>query len=464
VIAAAAGLAAVGVALGAPRAGACPPVAPTGAPAPGDGAQRLNVVLIVTDDQRADTLAAMPNVQRMLAGHGVTFRNSFVTTPLCCPSRASLLTGQYAHTTGVYDNVRPWGGIEAFDDSSTLATWLQDAGYTTSLVGKYMNGYERFDRCHFPPGWSDWHAIAKRTSEFFYNFDINDNGDVTHIEDDPSDYSMSVLAERALTFLGDARPPFFLYLAVQQPHRPSTPAPGDIGSFESAPFPYDPSFNELDIADKPVLGDRERLSPDEVAYLDRQHERMMESLLSVDRTAASIVHLLEERGLLSHTVVILTSDNGFMLGEHRLVSKVWPYDASIRVPLVVRVPWSDGPSTDDRLVLNIDLASTIAELAGIEPGLPQDGRSLVPLLHGLDVPWRHDFLIEWLSPRTTPIVPPPFTAIRTRRYLYVKYETGERELYDHRTDSYEVENLADSAGTKAIRRRLAERLEELANS
>ena len=189
---------------------------------------------------------------------------------------------------------------------------------------------------------------------------------------------------------------------------------------------------------------------------------MLQSVRSLDRDVGRIVQALEERGVLDNTIVVFASDNGFLWGEHRLMSKTWPYEESIKVPLVIRTPWASGPVTDDRLVANIDLASTFAELAGTAPGIAQDGRSLVPLLRGQDVPWRHDLLIEWEGRNLAAAGGPTrYLALHGERYVFVEYESTWRELYDLDRDPYELENIAAEPSMLGLRRQMALRMHEL---
>jgi N-acetylglucosamine-6-sulfatase len=172
-----------------------------------------SIVLIVTDDQRADTLDVMPTVQSELADNGVTFTEAFVTNPLCCPSRASILTGQYSHSNGVFGNDPPNGGFAGFDDSATLATWLQAAGYRTALVGKYLNGYEG---TYVPPGWGEWHALSGGQS--YYDYELNENGVLGEYGSEPADYSTDVLSAKAAAFVRETSGPLFLFFAPLAPH------------------------------------------------------------------------------------------------------------------------------------------------------------------------------------------------------------------------------------------------------
>ncbi|MFN2589616.1 MAG: sulfatase, partial [Actinomycetota bacterium] len=391
---------------------------------------RPNVVVILTDDQRWDTLAAMPHVRSLLGGHGVTFKNAFVTTPLCCPSRAGLLTGRYSRNLGVYSDLPPNGGAESFDDTSTLATWLNDAGYTTGFVGKYLNDYQAI-REHIPPGWDEWTAIASQPAVNYYGFTLNENGSFVHYDRRPANYSTTVLGGIATRFLRTASPPFFLHVAPVAPHAPAIPAREDAGRIVTPFTEWSPSFNEADVSDKPWGDSHPRLSPAKVSQAGDRRERMLRSLLAVDRAVGEMARALAKRGQLDNTIIVFTSDNGYLLGEHRLSSKkIWPYEESIRVPLVIRTPWATKASVDSHLVLNIDIAPTLAELARVTPDVPPDGVILVPLLRGQSPPWRTAFIDEFLGrDQRFNGGPPPFVGVRTTRYLFVEYRTGWRELY-----------------------------------
>jgi arylsulfatase A-like enzyme len=436
----------------------------SGGRAPPRHVDRPNIVLIVTDDQRADTLRAMPHVRTLLGSHGVTFPNAFVTTPYCCPSRASILTGLYSHHTGVLSDSPPDGGAPAFDDRSTIATWLSHAGYETGFVGKYLNAYDRLGASYVPPGWDEWDAIASEPiASRYYGYTLNEDARlVTYGPTDP-DYSTTVLARSAVAFLRDARPPFFLELAPIAPHRPATPAPGDAGRTDAVALPRPPSFDEVDVSDKPWAGERPPLSDAGAGFLTSLRRSMLEALLEVDRSVAAIVQELRARDQLSNTVIAFTSDNGVLLGEHRLGGKLWPYEEAIRVPLVIRSPWIRRGVVDRRLALNIDLAPTFAALAGVTPRAPVDGRSFAPLLRGEATThrWRTAFEVEYLGDEHPTGSPPDYRAVRTTRYLYVRYENGWRELYDLKTDPFEIENLAEDPGRARRMRSLGARLERL---
>jgi arylsulfatase A-like enzyme len=207
---------------------------------------------------------------------------------------------------------------------------------------------------------------------------------------------------------------------------------------------------------------KDPLSPGAQAYINHVRIRQEESLLAVDRSVKSVVQALKARHELSHTVIVYTSDNGFLWGEHRLGGKVWPYEESTHVPMIVRTPWTAAPERNHQPVLNIDLASTISELAGVEPALPQDGRSFVPFLHGEQVPWRHAFLEEYLGKDMLRAGgPPSYTAVQTRRDLYVEYRNGWRELYNLRKDPWELNNVAGDPRTNQLQSSLGLVLQRL---
>jgi arylsulfatase A-like enzyme len=418
--------------------------------------RRLNVVLILSDDERVDGDSVMKNVHRLLALHGVTFADYHVTTSECGPSRASILLGEYAHHTGVVDNFGPHS-YPAFDARSALPVWLHDAGYRTALVGKYLNDYTLDGHDAIPPGWDDWQAIDSVPEERYYDYTLNENGRFDFYGHAARDYSTTVLTKKATSFIRHARGPFFLYFAPVAPHLPAIPAPRDRGRLKHLAPLHDPAIDEANIGDKPWHAEHKQLlGLTAELYGDHVREHQLESLYALDRSVAAIVHALRQRHELRNTVIVYTSDNGFLWNEHRLGGKLWPYEQSTHVPLVVRIPWRAGDGTVNREpVLNTDLASTIAGLAGLRPRAPQDGRSFVPFLHGRTTRWRNAYLIEYLGRSMLRLGgPPPYVAVHTRRYLYVEYERGWRELYDLRRDPWELRNVASAPAYVRTRRRL----------
>ena len=436
---------------------------------------RPNVIVITTDDQDVASLRAMPNVGRLLARQGTTFENAFASFPLCCPSRATLLTGQYAHNHGVLGNAPPNGGYQAFDATSTLATWLQDAGYLTMLVGKYLNGYPSGGRRFVPPGWDEWHAAVRLG---YVGHTMTHNGRVQgyHTE---ADYVTDVYTRWALRLIAlhaDDPRPFFLWLSYFAPHiggprdgddppwpyyTPS-PAPRHRDTFADEPLPQSPAFNELDVSDKPAaIRDRPLLSSDHEASVRELHAQRLESLLAVDEGIAAVVDELRRRGELNRTLIVFTSDNGFLLGEHRIgTGKIHLYEPSIRVPLIMRGPGVPRGVELAQPVANVDLAPTIMASARRRPKLPQDGRSLWPLLRDPLLEWGRDLLIE-RGPGTDGTGERLFTAIRTPAFLYAEHAGGDRELYDLRNDPDQLDSVHEDPTYADLRAELGRRLAQL---
>lgn len=396
----------------------------------------------MTDDQRWDTLWAMPTVQRELVRRGVTFSNAFVVNPLCCPSRASILTGKYSHSTGVYGNKPPFGGFSAFRDRSTVATWMNAQGYATAYVGKYLNGSPRR---YIPPGWDLWVSFASEPA--FYGYRLNVDGVLRAHRTSSHAYSTDVFSEEALAFIRRTRDrPFFLVFAPFAPHYPATPAPRHAATFRALGPSRPPSYDEPDVSDKPSwLRVQPRFVASQRTALDSFRRKQYASLLAVDESIRDMLNTLRRDHRLHDTVIIFTSDNGLLWGEHRVPRAKWAaYEESIRVPLVVRY---DGlikkPRIDSHLVANIDLAPTITELGGT--GVPHaDGRSLVSVLRSSTAKWRRALLIEHLSSGPARLVRPipTYCSVRTVNLKYIAYATFEEELYDLERDPYELRNRA----------------------
>ena len=413
-----------------------------------------NIVLILTDDQRADTLEYMPIVRRTLGKHGVTFTNAYVSNPVCCPSRASILTGLYSHSTGVYTNNFA-GGFAAFDDSSTIATWLQDAGYHTGLFGKYLNGYET---AYVPPGWDRW--FATQGSAAYYRYRATSDGAVVEYGNDPADYATSVVGGEALSFIHEtpAEQPLFAYVSVPAPHDPYIAAPGDERAFTKLE-PWRPvSFNERDVSDKPqYIRDNPWLKADRRREIDVARIRQLRSLLAVDRLVEDVVDALRDTGRLENTIIVFTSDNGVLWGEHRWDSKDVPYEESIAVPLIVRydalIPEA---RTDANLVMNIDLAPTFAEAAGATtPAV--EGASFLPLLLDSATSWREGFLLEHMASHGGNAVP-SFCGYHTKRYVLIRYNGDTSELYDLKVDRWQRDNVIDAPAYAEVQTALDDRL------
>lgn len=440
-----------------------------------------NVVLILTDDQRWDTVDAthglggnrvMPMLTSELVNSGITFTNGEVTTSLCCPSRASILTGMYAHNHGVFRNISPGGGAGAFDDGVTLATKLQDAGYRTGLVGKYLNGYDLLSP-YIPPGWDDWRVFVDPK---YYNYDLNENGVLAHYGGAPSDYSTDVLKAKATSFISTSvsqGKPFFLFFSPNAPHGPYTPAPRHEGLFNGLPLWRPPNYNEPDVSDKPPwVKALAKLTAAQRAQIDQVRIDQMETLQAVDEAVGAIMQTLRDNGVDGNTLVIFSGDNGLAWGEHRRVGKECPYDECMRVPMIVRYPpLVPTARQDSRFVLNIDFFPTMLELAGLPIPAGTNGASLVPLLAGNPPAWRTDFINEhWKvnniqSEQTqTDGSIPRYSLVRNAQYKYVEYLPGSgqgTELYELTTDPYELVNRTNDPLLAQVKADLAARLRVL---
>jgi arylsulfatase A-like enzyme len=428
-----------------------------------------NVLVIMTDDQTVESVRVMTNVKRLLRDRGATFANSFVTFALCCPSRATFLTGQYAHNHGVLGNVPPSGGYAKLDHTNTLPVWLQDAGYYTAHLGKYLNGYGRVDPSEIPPGYDEWRGSVDPSTYRFYDYTLNENGTLTTYET----YQTDLYARKAARIIRQRAPsaqPFFLWVAFLAPHSGGprepddpadqatpVPAPRHRNAFDSEPLPRPPGFNERDVSDKPVgIRNRPLLGPRRIRQIREGYQQRLESLLAVDEAVAKLVAELRRAGELNDTLIIFTSDNGFFHGEHRVPSgKVLPYEPSIRVPLIVRGPGIPAGLRVSQRVANIDLAPTIVDAAGATPGRVMDGRSLLPVIAQPDVSLARDLLVERGPGAGT------FTALRAPAYLYVEHGNGEEELYDLRRDPFQLESRHADPDYAAIKAGLALRLDHL---
>jgi N-acetylglucosamine-6-sulfatase len=437
---------------------------------------RANILFILADDMRASDLDHMPRTQSLLVEQGVKFTKAWVTRSLCCPSRATILRGQYTHNHKVWVNVEPSGGFWNFFDrgleSSTVATWLNAAGYDTVLIGKYLNRYG-LDRnghyapnTHVPPGWDRWYAWQGIYGSTDDTYQINENGQiVTYLRSEIHDTDLH--AGTAEDFIRNTAggAPFFMYLAPNAPHDPAYFAPRHANMFSDTPLPRPSSFNEADVSDKPQwVRNKPRLSSAQVSNLTEFYRRRLRALQSLDEMVEKLVDALRATRQLSNTYIVLTSDNGIYLGEHRLQAKGAAYNASPRVPLLIRGPGVPRSVTRPQITLNNDLAPTFAFWAGVTPPRFVDGRSLTPLLKSSPpAAWRTAFLVEH---RRTPEefayvrAIPNYSALRTARYNYVEYETGEKELYDLNADPTELTSIHASA-SPALLSDLKSRLDAL---
>jgi arylsulfatase A-like enzyme len=470
-----------------------------------DAEERPDIVVMVMNDARAGDEEALPQTMAHLAANGTTFPNFLFTTPLCCPSRASIFTGLYPHSHGVYDNRSgPHGGWEGFaangNRERTTGALLRSAGYRTAAIGTYLNGPQPAPGEE--PGWDVGpHAVAEPDDEaqiIVVNASVEDNGDGAGAPDGQSGVTdsngeksriknrdkerkekqkrektkdigyddlgtgavaASIIAETS------ASEPLYLHIGFGAPHVPADPGPEYAGRFAGARVPRDPSFNEADTSDKPAyISEIPVLNDSDEAWLDDLQQKRLEVMLALDDAIALVWDALEARGRLANTYVFLMSDNGNLLGQHRFYGKIAPYDVSARMPLYVSGPGFGAGVIDARVVGNIDIAPTLVEITGAD-GPEMDGRSLLSSFSRdavlLEVLGEDLHSMNWPGPRTDI---PRYSGVRTADHLYVEYVTGERELYDYNTDPYETQNLLVGTATpeiEAIALDLASRLESL---
>jgi len=430
---------------------------------------RPNVIVFETDDQTVESMRVMPNVKTLIADQGVTFDNSFVSYSLCCPSRATFLTGQYAHNHGVMSNAAPTGGYYKLDSTNTLPVWLSRAGYQTILLGKYLNQYGTKNATEIPPGWGQWYGTPDPSTYRYRNYTINENGTLVSFGSTAADYKTDVEARLGVDLIArqaaDPRP-FFMWVTFVAPHSGGpkdpddpagmstpSPAPRHRNHFASEPLPAPPSLNEADVSDKPAgVRNRAALTPAKLRAIRENYQQRLESLLAVDEAVAKMMNELAATGKLDNTYVIFTSDNGFMHGEHRIPQgKIVLYEPSIRVPLIIRGPGIPKGQRRSQFVANTDLAPTIVKATGAQPGRVMDGRSILPFAKDKLLQSGRDILLET----------PTYAGVRSPNWLYAEYTNGEKELYNLARDPYELNSQQNNASLAAMKTNLANRLARL---
>jgi N-acetylglucosamine-6-sulfatase len=437
---------------------------------------RPNFVVVMTDDQRADDFKRMRSVRTEIAERGTTFANAFATFPLCCPSRATLLTGQYAHNHGVRSNTAPEGGWQTFvpKEDETIAVALSEAGYRTGFIGKYLNGYPAVaindPAGTIPPGWSSWQAALHQR---MFDWRLNVDGRAVQFGEEREAYQTDVYARRAKRFIkrsADDPNPFFLAVSTLAPHvengvtrkRNPRPAPRHRGTFDALPLPIRPAFNEADTSDKPSFIPDAPLDEVDVDRIERRHRDRLNSLLAVDDLVGTVTEALRDAGEARNTFVIYTSDNGYLEGEHRVRKKTLLYEESVRVPLMMRGPGVPRGIERDQIAANIDVAPTILEAADVSPLAPVDGIDLVGLARNPGTGDGRSILLD----------NPVSNAVRDPNFMYAEHSTDpdnpgpeEFELYDLAADPLQLENLYEASLSdpelEDIREGLEDRLDEL---
>lgn len=407
-----------------------------------------NVLHILTDDQTIDSLSYMQRTQDLLVDRGTRFANYHTVQPLCCPSRATFLTGQYPHNHGVLSNLPPYG-YSSMDFSKTLYTSMHDIGYRTGWIGKVMNARDG-EGLEPEPGFDEWLVpVGAQESSSMFDFTLSDNGTARRHSDE---FETDVFAQRAQEFIADeSGAPFFLTVSVHSPHWTRCPdgrercgpqpAIQDQDSMEGVEFDFGPDFPA---------------SPAQRTRTNRYWEREIESLQSVDRMVASLTDQLREQGELDDTVIIYQSDNGFLHGEHGVFDKDMPWDRSVRVPLVIRGPGFDEGRVRRDLTANVDVPATILDAAGALPPRPPDGYSL------LGPNRRSELLLERLYV-SNDNGNYRWRELKTARGLtyWRDLDSGRRHLYDLRSDPHQVHNLVHER--PAVAHRLARRMKRVAD-
>jgi N-acetylglucosamine-6-sulfatase len=467
-----------------------------GGDSPASDIEHPNVLVVMTDDQAsASWLDGLPTVRRGIAERGTTFNQAFVSDPLCCPSRAAFLTGEYGHNNGVLDNEPGYPALR--EPGSVLPVWLRRAGYNTAHVGKWLHHYADTPGTHAgtkpPPGWDEWDGLLDAK---YYDYEMSVNGDVESFGERPADYATDVITDYGLRFLRDANDrPFFLSLAYVAPHVDAgassllagpcagnaIPARSDMPEGDEPGFPRSPATNEADVADKPdFISALPPLDPVELGAIDQAFRCEQASLRAVDRGVARILEELRRTGQLERTLIVFTSDNGTFHGEHRIAhAKGLPYAPATKVPLAIRPPGEeeDDSSQSEALVANVDLAPTILDFAGATPCVAGgecrslDGLSLRPLLDGDESEWPADRGIVLESEKRTK-GQCGWSALLTPTNLYSTYrivepggphpcERAPGELYDLDRDPFELESVAGDPDYAEVQDQLAERLAEL---
>lgn len=443
--------------------GGSAPGATAEAPVPAAAAapDPMNVVLVLTDDQTVESLEKMPYLRSR--DDWIEFDSAYAENPLCCPTRATVLQGRYDTRTGVHTNAQ----AALFDETETLPVWLQRAGYRTGLYGKYFNAYP-WDRGHYvPAGWDDWNAAFGEQVYSQYDWNLNSNGMTRRYGTAPADHMLNVMTSRVEAFVrsDDARP-FFAFVTPTVNHSPWIATPKRKDMFATATVPQPPSYDEADVSDKPAWV--RALPRPRLPGVVNQRRRSWAAAVSLDDSLRRIDAALATSGHLDDTVVIVVSDNGISLGEHRWLTKRCAYDECARVPMLVRYPGQRGRVVPTP-VSTVDVASTVLGIADAQPGLPQDGRSLLPVLQDpTAAPARDEVLMHWPGGDSNGASGmagslPQFWAVVTPRWKYVELDTGERELYDRVQDPYELRNRASARALATTRKELAAQLARLKN-
>ncbi len=444
----------------------------------GSVADIKNVVLLLADDLDWPLWDDVPRL-KAFEELGTTLTNFVVTESLCCPSRTSIMRGQYVHNHEVISNMpQTGGGWQTFYDlghqKDCIANWLSDAGIQTAHLGKYLNGFpgKELKPSYTPPGWDYFVSTTRGKSAYTgYNYTLNTNGDLQKYYEGPYDFLENVLTAKTTEWLASATDPFYLEFSSYLPHSPAPASPTREGSREGSQAPRLPSYNAAGIYEPKWLKDQPRLGPKQEQNLDLLWTRRLESAESMADSFEAIMNQLRVSGHLEDTLVIVTSDNGYHVGARRLPSgKHTPYREDSVVPAVFIGPGIPQGVTIDKMTSTIDLAPTVANLQGAATPRFLDGRDLMPLLLDPEnAPWRTGVLTENLAPTTkgdpdfSGFEAPKYDALRTEQYLYVNY--GRKKgatLYNLENDPYELHNVIRTTDPQIVKQ-LARQTRALAN-
>ena len=408
------------------------------------GQTKPNIVFVLTDDQFPGTENAMPALKGNVTSQGVKFTNMTSTFPLCCPGRATIQRGQYAHNTHIYGNSLPLGGWNKFkargEHRSTVATWLNRSGYQTGLFGKYMNNYTELA---IPPGWDRWYAWNGPKEGWSH---LNDQGNGKPLNRQEAD---GLVSKNALEFLDNRlnrAAPVFAFVNFGAMHEPYYHAEIDDDRFKGAGVPRSPSFNEDSVADKPAYLRNPKLSSSEVSELDRGYRNGLRSLMRVDRFVGSASDLLRSKGEMDNTYFVFYTDNGAHFGQHRFGhGKLQPYEEDVNFPLIVRGPGVPRDVTSGKLVGNHDIAPTLARMGGA--GFPTfvDGRSFLGLAKDPNTPWSRTAVLS--ERETNNAAPNKWSMLRMGGKVFTRHEGGAEEYDDLGVDPHQVHNALGAGDT-----------------
>lgn len=419
-----------------------------------------NVVMVLADDLDWKLFDQIPRLAA-LKDRGMTFTNHTVVDSLCCPSRVTIMRGQYIHNHKIISNIEATGGgwptfQRLEEDEDCLPVWLDDAGVTTALYGKYLNEYPTRPNGirYVPPGWDEWAVpISRGDSYTGYSYTLNDNGNLIRYGTKPEDFLNDVLNNKARTFIAETEEPFFLYLSNYTPHKPFATAPRHLGAHAGTVAPRTPAYNSYGENEPEWLAEFPQLSDWKLSELDQVWRKRARSAETVADSVEAVLAELERTGKADETLVVVTTDNGYHVGEYRMPKgKRTPYAADTVVPMIAIGPGIPAGVQVEEMTSTIDLAPTFTEIMGGQSPEWVDGRSLVPFLAAGQAPddWRNAALSESIGetnksdPDYLPYIPPPFSALRTPEWLYVEYDDGSRALYNRPTDPYELRNVVDS--------------------